>query len=164
MGEFEIREDRAPQGRKKLLREREAYLALVDQGLNSVEASRAVGVHPRTGREWRNGRPDGRKKRSRPPARSSWATGTSLSGRFLSESERRHIADLLRENAGVRAIAAELGSSPSTISREVRRNGHPESGFYHPHAAQARAATRRPRPNPARSVPILSCARLCRTG
>jgi transposase, IS30 family len=66
---FEVRSDRAPQGRKKLLREREHYLALVAQGLSNSQACRVVGVNPRTGREWRNGRPEGRVKRPRPPAR-----------------------------------------------------------------------------------------------
>ncbi|WP_344545205.1 IS30 family transposase, partial [Streptomyces levis] len=59
----------------------------------------------------------------------------------------------LREKASVRAIAAELGRSPSTISREIRRNGMPLRGdasrwAYRPHAAQSRADARRPRPKP----------------
>jgi len=41
--------------------------------------------------------------------------------RYLSEDERIHIADRLREKASLRAVAAELGRSPSTVSREVRR-------------------------------------------
>ncbi|WP_139244584.1 IS30 family transposase, partial [Arthrobacter woluwensis] len=47
---------------------------------------------------------------------------------------------------GVRQIAAELERSPSPISRELRRNSHPRSGDYRPHAAQARAVGRLPRP------------------
>ncbi|MEU5214575.1 IS30 family transposase, partial [Streptomyces sp. NPDC020742] len=66
--------------------------------------------------------------------------------RYLREEDRIHIADRLREKATVRAIAAELGRSPSTVSREIRRNRHPDSGAYRPHAAQARADARRPRP------------------
>lgn len=42
--------------------------------------------------------------------------------RYLGETDRIHIADRLRKKASVRAIAAELGRSPSTISREIRRN------------------------------------------
>ncbi|MEU9046221.1 IS30 family transposase [Kitasatospora sp. NPDC048343] len=68
----------------------------------------------------------------------------------MREGERIHIADRLREKATVRAIAAELGRSPSTVSREIRRNCHPDSGSYRPHAAQARADQRRPRPKPAK--------------
>lgn len=56
------------------------------------------------------------------------------------------IADRLRAGASQAVIAAELGRSPSTISREVRRNRHPASGDYHPYAAQERADSRRPRP------------------
>lgn len=55
--------------------------------------------------------------------------------RYLRETDRIHIADRLREKATVRAIAAELGRSPSTISREIRRNRHPVNGQYRPHAA-----------------------------
>ncbi|MEU4120633.1 IS30 family transposase [Kitasatospora sp. NPDC028055] len=142
---FEIREDRQPQGPRKLRAEREEYFRLVQQGYSSKEASRLVGVHPRTGREWRNGRTD--PKRFRAPARPERAPATvSGPSRYLSEDERIHIADRLREKATVRAIAAELGRSPSTVSREIRRNRHPENGRYRPHAAQARADARRPRP------------------
>src|SRR3954454_21023776 len=66
--------------------------------------------------------------------------------RFLIEADRIHIADRLREMTPIRVIAAELGRSPSTISREIRRNRHPVNGQYRPHAAQARADARRPRP------------------
>ncbi|WP_307717863.1 IS30 family transposase [Streptomyces sp. V4I23] len=120
-------------------------------GFGNLEASRRVGVNPRTGREWRNGRPEGRKKRPRPPANAvRVASGPS---RYLTEDERIHIADRFREKATVRAIAAELGRSPSTVSREIRRNGMPLRGdrfrwAYRPHAAQRRAQQRRPRPKP----------------
>ncbi|WP_280497078.1 IS30 family transposase [Nocardia asiatica] len=105
-----------------------------------------VGVNERTGREWRNGRDD--PKRRRLPARIERAA-SAMRSRYLSEDERIHIADRRREKAGIRAIAAELGRSPSTISREIRRNGTVGSTgqlTYRPHAAQARADARRPRP------------------
>ncbi|XVQ16255.1 IS30 family transposase [Spirillospora sp. CA-255316] len=125
--------------------------------MSNAEASRVVGVNPRTGREWRYGRPEGRRKRPRLAAQDAPATSASSTsyqrvieargtGRYLGEDERIHIADRLREKAGVRTIAAELGRSPSTISREIRRNRHPTSHQYRPHAAQARARARRPRP------------------
>jgi IS30 family transposase len=69
-----------------------------------------------------------------------------VQSRHLHEDDRVHIADRHREQASVRQIAAELGRDPSTISREPRRNAHPVSGDYRPHAAQARAEARRPRP------------------
>ncbi|WP_425425355.1 helix-turn-helix domain-containing protein [Amycolatopsis saalfeldensis] len=43
----------------------------------------------------------------------------SASSRYLGEDDRVHIADRLREQATIRQIAAELGRSPSTISREI---------------------------------------------
>ena len=46
----------------------------------------------------------------------------TVSGRYLSFSEREDIALLRAEKAGVREIARALGRSPSTISRELRRN------------------------------------------
>ncbi|GGR18946.1 hypothetical protein GCM10010251_38860 [Streptomyces aurantiogriseus] len=54
--DFEIRKVRKAQGPVKLRREREEYFRLVQMGLTNREASRQVGVHERTGREWRNGR------------------------------------------------------------------------------------------------------------
>jgi transposase, IS30 family len=71
--------------------------------------------------------------------------------RYLCEADRIHIADRLREKASIRAIAAELGRSPSTVSREIRRNGTIDPRgrrHYRPHAAQSRAEARRPRPKP----------------
>jgi IS30 family transposase len=44
------------------------------------------------------------------------------SGRYLSLAEREEIAILHATGHGVRAIARVLGRSPSTISRELRRN------------------------------------------
>ena len=57
-----------------------------------------------------------------------------------------HLADLRRGGFGVRMIAIELGRSPSTVSRELRRNGDPCSGQYRPFAAQRLAVDRRARP------------------
>jgi hypothetical protein len=46
----------------------------------------------------------------------------------------------------MRAIAVRLGRSPSTISRELRRNAHPgRCGGYRPFDAHRRAAVRRAR-------------------
>ena len=140
--DFEVRDRSVNQGRRRLTREREAYLALVGQGVGSQEACRIVGVNTRTGKRWRNGRnPTGREV-----AAARIAASRSVPGRYLNEDERLHIADRHRERATVRQIAVELSRDPSTISRELRRNAHPVSGDYRPHAAQARAEARRPRP------------------
>ncbi len=45
-----------------------------------------------------------------------------FSGRYLSFAEREEIAMLNAQQHGVRVIARRLGRSPSTISRELRRN------------------------------------------
>ena len=71
-----------------------------------------------------------------------------ISPRFLSEDERVRIADLAAEGMGPTVIAAHLGRSASTISRELRRNLHPSGQYrpFHDHAATA-ARRRRPRPD-----------------
>ncbi|WP_373466926.1 IS30 family transposase [Streptomyces umbrinus] len=116
--------------------------------MSSQEACRIVGINLRTGKRWRNGSHAnvGRKKAA-PPIYQE-APPPSGPSRYLREADRIHIADRLRERTTIRAIAAELGRSPSTISREIRRNRHPTNGQYRPHAAQARADARRPRPKP----------------
>ncbi len=145
---FDVRKVRKAQGPKKLRREREEYFRLVQLGYSNKEACRVVGVNLRTGREWRNG--SASPNRIVAPAHAP-QTPRSASSRYLRPDERLHIADRLREKATVRAIAAELGRSPSTISRKIRRNrtvdprGH---WHYRPYAAQARANARRPRPKP----------------
>jgi IS30 family transposase len=116
-------------------------------GYSSAAACRAVGVTRRTGGRWRNGRgPEAPRRR---PPRPAAAGAAPVSGRYLSEDERIYIADRLLGDASLRAIAAGLGRSPSTVSREVARNAEP-GGRYGPHAAHARAAARRPRPKPRR--------------
>lgn len=143
--DFEIRRDRTPQGPRKLTREREEYSRLMQQGYSNKEACRVVGIDERTGQKWRNGRkPTGKQRKALLPLGA--VAEPSGPSRYLREADRIHIADRLRENATVRAIAAELGRSPSTISREIRRNRHPVNGQYRPYAAQARADARRPRP------------------
>ncbi|CCB73849.1 transposase [Streptantibioticus cattleyicolor NRRL 8057 = DSM 46488] len=145
--DFKIREIRTvAQGPKKLLREREAYSQLMQQGLSNKEACRIVGINEKTGRRWRNGRSADRRQKAAPPIHA--VVPPSGPSRYLREDDRIYIADRLREKATVRAIAAELDRSPSTVSREIRRNRHPGNGQYRPHAAQARADARRPRPKP----------------
>ncbi|WP_435845217.1 IS30 family transposase [Streptomyces lavendulae] len=119
----------------------------MQQGHSNAEACRIVGIDARTGRKWLNGRSADRRQKAAPPMR--MVVPPSGASRYLREDERIHIADRLREKATVRAIAAELGRSSSTVSREIRRNrtdGTRGQWHYRPHAAQARADARRPRP------------------
>ena len=63
-------------------------------------------------------------------------------------SEREEISRGLRGGESVRQIARRLGRVPSTISREIRRNGGP--GEYRGHRAQAAARARERRPRSTR--------------
>lgn len=171
---------------RRLVEERLKFLELVNSGVSIKAACRTVGIHRSTGKEWLYGRParpgttkEGR-KRYRPAVqpikgalratipnprhdeRLERVERSGISSRYLSEDERIRIADLRREKRSVRAIAAKLGRSPSTISRELRRNcnanvrpNHPS--YYRPFAAHKRAESRRPRPKPRR---IETCSEL----
>jgi IS30 family transposase len=75
-----------------------------------------------------------------------------LSGRYLSFAEREEIAILRAHGCGVREIARRLGRSPSTVSRELRRNAATRSGAveYRASTAQWHADRRGRRPKPAK--------------
>ena len=70
--------------------------------------------------------------------------------RYLTREERYEIARLHDMKVSVRCIAARLQRSPSTVSRELRRNQHPELRLYVPEAAHAMAWQRQRRPKPSR--------------
>ena len=127
---------------------REQFARLIAQGFNNSEACRIVGINRRTGKRWRHGRTittrDGRKLHYAAVV-TTGAVRREISPRYLSEDERVQIADLRQGGAGVRAIAERLGRSPSTISRELRRNRDPGSGRYRPFTAHKLAAQRRAR-------------------
>jgi len=80
------------------------------------------------------------------------AIRSSLSGRYLSFAEREEIALLRAQTLGVREIARRVGRSPSTISRELRRNAGTRSGSltYRASTAQWHADRRARRPKPAK--------------
>ncbi len=156
--DFEVRKVRTPQGPRRLMAERAAYFQLMEQGYSTREAVR-LGINARTGRKWRNGHHSPGKGLKAvapicpvpglPREPVDQAEPPSWPSRYLCEEERIHIADRLRERASVRRIAAELGRSPSTISREIRHNRRPmpRGGFaYQPFHADRRARRRRARP------------------
>lgn len=68
------------------------------------------------------------------------------SKRHLSAEEREEISRGLASGMSARALGAQLGRSPSTISREVSRNGGP--GLYRASAADDRAWQQAKRPKP----------------
>jgi transposase, IS30 family len=79
-------------------------------------------------------------------------TQAPLSGRYLSFTEREELALLRAQRCGVREIARRVGRSPSTISRELRRNATTRGGSlgYRASTAQWHADRRGRRPKPAK--------------
>jgi transposase len=105
---------------------------LMRSGMTNTAACKILGVSRRTGVLIRARYRRQTAVRARP---------APSSGRYLSLHERLRIADLLRLGCSMRAIAAELGRSPSTIKRELDRH-RDEHGRYLPGAT----GTRRSRP------------------
>lgn len=126
-------------GRPELpLHFRVAFWEGLDAGLSVEVAARAAGVSRPTGYRWLREH----RRVSTPVLAPIVARVGSLSLR-----EREEIAFQLARGFGVRHIARVLGRSPSTVSREVARNG--VRGRYLPSVAQeqTRMRARRPRPS-----------------
>jgi IS30 family transposase len=113
----------------------------IAKGTPSEEAAVAVGVASAVGSRWFR-HAGGMRPISLCP----------LSGRYLSLNEREEIAILKAKGSGVRGIARQVGRSPSTISRELRRNAatRPDSSGYRATAAQWHADRRAKRPKVAK--------------
>src|SRR3954447_16478849 len=125
-------------GRKRQLDLETEYWKLLQSGVRTVAACQLLGIGRKTGYRWRaeNGGP--------PPGRPGRAPRSS---RFLSLLERQRIATLRGRGLAVREIARRLGRSPSTVSRELRRNLRPhDRGIYDGDLAHARARGRARRP------------------
>jgi transposase-like protein len=73
-------------------------------------------------------------------------------GRYLSFAEREEIAVMRAQDVTIREIARRLGRSPSTISRELRRNAATRGGKldYRATVAQWHRDRRAVRPKPAK--------------
>jgi IS30 family transposase len=120
---------------------RQRFWAAIADGLSSEQAAVAAGVSPAVGVRWfREG--GGMPSVSQAP----------LLGRYLSFAEREEIAILRANGSGVRQIARQVGRSPSTISRELRRNAATRGGGfdYRATTAQWHADRRARRPKPAK--------------
>ena len=63
--------------------------------------------------------------------------------RHLSASDREEISRGLAQEKSVRSIAKDLRRSPSSVSREIRRNIRPKTGIYRAVSAQRVAQKRR---------------------
>jgi IS30 family transposase len=115
----------------------------IASGLTSEDAAVAVGVSPAVGSRWFR-------------ERGGMATFmlTPVTGRYLSFEEREEIALLKTQGAGVREIARRMSRSPSTISRELRRNAATRAGKleYRASVAQWKAELVARRPKTAKLV------------
>lgn len=121
--------------------DRQRFWRAIAAGRSSEDAAAVAGVSPAVGSRWfRDGG-------GMPPI-----SLAPLSGRYLSFAEREEIAILHAQRVGVRAIARRLGRSPSTISRELRRNASTRSHSicYRATTAQWHAERRASRPKVAK--------------
>lgn len=121
---------------------RERVRLLLDHlaaGLNPNQAAAAAGVsksfayllHRKMGGVYR------------PPA-------VTYSDRYLDREERYEIARLHETGMRQAQIARQLGRSPSTISRELKRNADPRTAGYQPERAHRLAWERQRRPKPSK--------------
>ena len=116
---------------------RQRFWAEIARGLACEDAAVKAGVSPTVGARWfreSGGMPS--------------LPQTPLSGRYLSFVEREEIAMLRARGGGAREIAWRMGRSPSTISRELRRNAATRGGYldYRATTAQWHADRRARRP------------------
>ncbi len=120
---------------------RQRFWESIARGLASEDAGIAAGVSPVVGTRWFR-EAGGMRSISLAP----------LSARFLSFTEREEIAVLHAAQLSVRNIAGRLGRSPSTVSRELRRNAATRCGQleYRAIAAQWHADRRARRPKHAK--------------
>src|SRR5438046_4006122 len=117
--------------------DRQRFWRAIAAGWSSEEAAVAAGVSQAVGSRWfRDGG-------GMPPI-----SLAPLSRRYLSFAEREEIAILHAQQMGVRGIARRLGRSPSTNSRELRRNASTRSHSiaYRATTAQWHAERRASRP------------------
>ncbi len=129
---------RPPVGRRE---HRQRFWEGIARGLSSEDAGMAAGVSPAVGTRWFH----------ESGGMASFTLGP-LSGRYLSFVEREEIALLHARSCGLREIAHRLGRSPSTISRELRRNAATRGGSldYRATTAQWHADQRAKRPKVAK--------------
>jgi IS30 family transposase len=113
---------RPPAGRRG---HRKQFWEAIARGLSSEEAALKAGVSAPVGVRWF--RENGGMPTMLAP----------LEGRYLSFAEREEIAILHSQRYGVRDIAQRIGRSPSTISRELRRNAATRSGGFEYRASTA---------------------------
>ena len=132
---------------------RRVFWERVRFGDSVAEASAAAGVSRDTGTVW-----------IRDAGGVNPYSTDVVAGRYLSLAERELIAEMRQDGDGVRVIATALGRSPSTVSRELKRNlttaGHGRHRErYRPGPAQRQADLRSRRP---KTTKLADCPRLAR--
>jgi IS30 family transposase len=125
-----------------------ALLELVASGMTLGKAAGMAGVSVATAwrRTWKMGRVPHTPDTPRTPQLAAACPGD----RYLSREERYEIARLREAGLSVRKVAARIGRSPSTVSRELGRNADPRTGGYQPERAHGLARQRQARPKPSR--------------
>ena len=63
--------------------------------------------------------------------------------KHFSVEEREKLQEGVWRGRSIRTIASELGRSPASVSRELRRNSSPEKSLYRPRQAHERALAKR---------------------
>ncbi len=132
-------------GRRPQSAKRQRFMELRARGWSVRSAAREVGVSRSAATNWTHGYKtyrNGVEVGFVPPL--DRLEVREISPRYLSQDERIEIADLYQCGLSLRAIAKRLGRSPSTISRELRRNAVAGRG-YRPFDAHRRATARRAR-------------------
>jgi hypothetical protein len=116
----------------------------IAMGRTSEEAALNAGVSAPLGVRWY------RSAGGMPPTHLA-LSAKPIIGRYLTFAEREDIAIELAKGSGNRSIARKLGRSPSSISREIRRNAATRSGSFEYRASAAQwhsdQAAKRPRPS-----------------
>ena len=117
--------------------QRQRFWVEIAKGKSSEEAAISVGVASAVGSRWFR-QAGGMRPISLEP----------LAGRYLTLNEREEIAILKASGCGVREIARQVRRSPSTVSRELRRNAATRAGSsgYRAVTAQWHADRRARRP------------------
>lgn len=113
-------------------------------GRSTEDAAMDAGVSGPVGVRWFRG------AGGMPPTHVSPSAKPSI-GRYLTFPEREDIAIEVARGTGIKAIARKLGRSPSTISRELKRNAATRSGSFDYRASTAQwhadRAARRSKPS-----------------
>lgn len=146
------------------------FFELLASGWSPTRAAREVGVHERTGRDWRDGIRKVRNTRvlvdgtvidystgtrytqpvNTERSRRAQAGVPEISSRYLSLPDRLAIAGGLQASQKLTVIAAGIGKHPSTVSREIGDRN--VDGLYLPYRAHAAAAAARARPKQSKLV------------